>query len=267
MALAQPPIAQFQQVCLRYGEAEILSGIEFTVYPGEHLAILGPNGSGKSSLVRLFSRESYPVPGPGVICRLFDKENWNIWELRSRLGIITQDLQLQAQSMAPLTTGGELVLSGYYSSLGTYDHQHYSQTQSDTAREKLEEMQAAHLWNRPLRELSTGELRRCIIARALVHNPQALLLDEPCAGLDIAARHHFLKILSTLSSHTSLILVTHHVEEIIPEIGTVCMLKAGRQYQWGSRAGLLTPEHLSSLFDMPLTIMEQAGILHAYPAE
>jgi iron complex transport system ATP-binding protein len=183
------------------------------------------------------------------------------------LGIVSTTMQLDFDAEPPLEAL-DCVVSGFFASRGLWAHQHYTQEMIDASRAALEEVGATHLIGRSMASLSTGEARRVLIARALAHRPRALLLDEPCAGLDPAARHHFLDMLRGVArGGTTLILVTHHIEEILPEIGRIVMLQRGRVLHDGAKTDLLTSDALTGLFGLPIDVSPRgdwydAAIVH-----
>jgi iron complex transport system ATP-binding protein len=232
-----------------------------TIHAHESTAILGPNGSGKSTLVKLITRQLYPLYGSEV--RIFGQDSWNIFDLRKLLGIVSSSMQLDFDAEPPLEVL-DCVVSGFFASRGLWAHQSYTQEMVDVSRAALDEVGAGHLIGRDMAGLSTGEARRVLIARALAHRPRALLLDEPCAGLDPAARHHFLDMLRAVArGGTAMVFITHHIEEILPEISRVVMLKGGRLHRDGAKTDLLTDAALTDLFDLPITVTRRGEWFHA----
>ena len=242
-------LLQIDDVSIRRGEAVLLDRISLSIEQGQHTAILGRNGSGKSTLVRLIAREVYPTGG-GAGVRIFGETHWDVFELRKRLGIVTPALHATlAGQDAPEVI--DAVISGFFASHGVWGHHQVTIQMRHAAIQALIRMGVAHLAGRSLATLSTGEARRVLIARALVHQPQALLLDEPCAGLDPATRRRFLDTLRGLAiTGTTLIMVTHHVEEILPEIDHAILLADGRVLAEGAKAEMITDDRLSALFGM-----------------
>ena len=244
------------------GGTRVLDGVSLRIRRGEHTAILGPNGSGKSSLIRMLTLEDRPLRHDGrSSLRLFGGDMLDVEEIRRRLGIVTGELDA---TFGLGTSGGRVkalhvAASGYLGSQGVFAHQDVTDAMWADARAALHRVNAAHLADRPLNELSTGERRRVLIARALVTRPDALVLDEPTSGLDIVARHQFLDAMNRLAQEgTTVILVTHHVEEILPDTKQVALIRDGRIEFTGPPAEALTAQRLSSLFDAPLTV-ERAG--------
>jgi len=248
------PLLNIRNAALLRGDRRILDIQSLQIARGEHTAILGPNGSGKSSLMKLIAGLHYPLAREQPVVAVFGRERWDVFELRSHMGIISSELH-QSFVSDPSLTGREAVLSGFFSSQGLFRNHHVTGEMHDRADEALRLVEASQLAAKPMEHMSTGEARRILIARALVSNPQALLLDEPTTGLDLAAARRFLETLRRLASQgTTILLVTHHIDEILPEIGRVVLLKEGKVFQDGPTADLLTSATISELFDAPVGI-------------
>jgi iron complex transport system ATP-binding protein len=257
-------IIEIHHATVYRGAQPVLHDLSLMIKPGCSTVILGPNGSGKSTLMKLLSRELYPVAGPNRYVRLMGKEHWNVWELRSRIGIISADMQM---AYPQHSTGMNIILSGFFSSLDVYEHQSINFRQRTRSSEMLGMLGIAHLRDRPFGEMSTGEQRRVLLGRALVHEPQALVLDEPTTGLDVQACFHYLQIIRDfMRQGGTVILVTHHVHEIPPEIDRVVMLKQGRIMNDGLKGDLLNDDSLSAFFETPLHLLHNQGWLHVVPA-
>ncbi len=260
-----PPLIQIDRATLVKGGTRLLDDLSLTISLGEHTAIVGPNGSGKSSLIKLLTRQHYPLAGadgkPKIT--LFGRDRWDVFELRTLLGIVSADLHQTFVSDGALT-GREVILSGFFASQGLAKHHAVTPAMRDQAREALELMEAAPLAGKPMAHLSTGEARRILIARALVHDPRALLLDEPTTGLDLIARRRFLETLRRIAQRgTTVILVTHHVEEILPEIGRVVLMRDGMVFRDGPKQDVLTSANLTSLFDAPVEVHQTGSYYRA----
>lgn len=267
-----PPLLQLQHVTVFRGgfatpedleeqgweqSRPALDDISLQIAAGEHVCILGPNGCGKSTLIKTITRECYPLAHEGAFITILGRERWNIFELRSLLGIVSPDL-LGACTTG--VTGRDLVLSGFFSSTRIFPHQHPDPRQLSLADRALERMGVAHLAKRLVAQMSSGEAKRTLIARALVHEPQALLFDEPSNALDISAQLQLREAMRELArAGIAILLVTHHVSEIIPEIERVILLRDGRVAGDGAKAEMLTSERLSRLFGTSLRVQEQNG--------
>ncbi|HET7535475.1 MAG TPA: ATP-binding cassette domain-containing protein, partial [Candidatus Didemnitutus sp.] len=243
------------------GEKVILRDFNLQIKRGEHVALLGPNGSGKSTLIKAITRELYPIDGGDQMrFRVLGMEDWDINDLREHFGIVALD-QLQNLSheiTLRLVTARELVLSGYFNSLGLWPHHRVKPAQESHARQILRFLEISHLADRPVSAMSSGEQRRAMIGRALVHNPEALILDEPTNSLDPGAVREFRVVLRKLArAGKSLILVTHHVSDIIPEIERVILFKNGRIVADGPKKQLLTSPALAKLFGAKLRVVRR----------
>jgi iron complex transport system ATP-binding protein len=246
----------------------VLDGLTLAIRAGEHTAIVGPNGAGKSTLINVLTQQDHALArdeGATPPVRIFGDTFWNVFDLRSRLGIVSADLhhRFVNGNAAGSITGERAVLSGFSATLG-FVKGPITSAMRDTARQALEQMDAVHLAAKTLDEMSSGEARRVLIARALVTSPDALVLDEPTAGLDVVARHRFLERVRRIARDgTTLVLVTHHVEEIVPEIERVVLLKHGRVALAGVKPATLTSAHLSLVYGAPIALHESGGYYHA----
>ncbi|MBS0583704.1 MAG: ATP-binding cassette domain-containing protein [Proteobacteria bacterium] len=259
------PLLELDDARLMRGEAEVLRGLTLRIAPGQHTAIVGPNGAGKSSLVRMIHRDDYPLAHDDgrPPMRILGRTRWNVFELRKHLGIVSGDLQ-QRLIDEDLVDGLDAVVSGFFASHVLSFNHAVTDAMRAAARTALARLGAAHLAPRRFATLSTGEARRVLIARALVHHPGALLLDEPTAGLDFVAQRTLLESLRGLAREgTTLVLVTHHLEEILPEIDHVILLREGRVFAQGAKAEVLRSEVLSAQYDAPLRVWQSGGYYHA----
>ena len=266
MRTSTPPLLTLYQATLVQNGVRILDNLSLQIPDGQHCALFGPNGSGKSSLIRLITHQWYPLAhadsSPSV--SVFGKSRWNIFALRALLGIVSSDLH-QGYAADPDRRGLELVLSGFFASHGLADYHKVTPAMHQAAERALALMEATPLADKPVSQMSTGQARRVLIARALAHAPRALLLDEPTAGLDLAAARRFLQTLRHLAqSGTTVLLVTHHVEEILPEINRVILLRHGTVFFDGPKSEALTSARLSALYDAPITVMQTGGYYSAH---
>ena len=264
MTEPMPPLIELDRATVVRGDNTVLQALSFRIAAGQHTAILGPNGCGKSSFIKLITRELYPLAREGESpVKVLGQDRWNINALRTQLGIVTGDLTRDLLDMPDLRVA-DTVLSGFFASLVVVDDDAVSDDMRERVTEALALVGASTLGARNLAELSTGELRRVLIARALVHRPLALLLDEPTAGLDLVAQQAFLQLLRGLARQgITLVLVTHHLEEIIPEIERVILLRAGKVHADADRATALTSENLSSVFGGPLQVRREGDFYFA----
>jgi len=263
MKSKQIPLIQFKNITIFKGNYQkIIDAVSVTIHEGENVAILGPNGAGKTSFIKTITREYYPLrEGKQFIFKIWGKENWNIFNLRNRLGVVTNNLQYGHTCEI---SGIEFVLSGFFSSIDTW-HQDVTVNMKKKALKILEFMEIVHLKDRKMAEMSSGEARRLIIARALVHEPKALILDEPTNSLDLHALHIFRKTLRKIAkSGTSIILVSQNLQDIIPEIVRVILMKKGRFVNDGFKEDILTSTNIGRLFDVPVEIICKDGYYYAF---
>jgi len=259
--MSDVPLIDFQNVTIQRGDRIVIDGVTLTIAQGEHIAILGPNGSGKSTLIKVISRELYPrlKPEPWSL-RILGRERWHLFDLRNHLGIVSNDwMQMCTRDYS----GYEIVLSGFFGSVGIWPNHEVTAGMEEKAREVMELLEIAHLAARDTNEMSSGEARRILIGRALVHDPQALVLDEPTSSLDLHATCELRGILRKLAANgISIIMVTHHLPDIIPEIRRVVMFRNGRVYCDGPKEQVLGAGPLSGLFGIPVEVLERSGYYH-----
>lgn len=248
---------EFHNVTAFQQQTRVLDGFSLKIETGEKVAILGPNGAGKSTLLKLITRELYPLDREGSHLKLFGRQNVNLWDLRSRLGLVSQDLQ---DDYTPYTTALEVITSGFFGAIGAHGHLQPNADQLVQARAMLAEVEMAGYEDTMFQRLSTGQRRRLLLARALVHRPAALILDEPANGLDMGASLGMLRLLRRFCGpEHAMLITTHHLDEIIPEIERVVLLAKGRIVADGPKAEVLTSERLSDLYQIDLRVSEQDG--------
>lgn len=250
-------IIDFKNIYVSYDVRPVLENINLTIKEGEHWAILGANGSGKSTLIKLISNDLYPNTKFAFNKKIFEKQIWSIFDLKRNLGIITNDLHNYFEKHGNFLTAYEVILSGNYSSIGVFKHQDFTQSQHKKALEVLDFLEITEIKDKKVHQMSTGQLRRCIIGRALIHDPRAFILDEPTVGLDIKAQNSFLQIIRKLSTKASIILVTHHIEEIIPEISHIALMHKKTIFLKGLKEEILNSENLSEVFDSKISLAHE----------
>ena len=251
-----PPILEISKLRIERGGTVILKDMSWRVEHRQHWVILGANGSGKTSL--LSALMGYLMPTAGEIYLLgktYGQSDWR--ELRKKVGLVSSSVR---QMMADDEPALETVASGKYAMIDFWGQ--LSRAEKQRAMQLLQQVECAQLAARPWRVLSQGERQRVLIARALMARPPLLILDEPCAGLDPAAREHFLQFLQRLGQHhqsSTLVLVTHHVEEIMPVFSHALVLQQGAVLAAGKKGAVLTVPILTSAFSTKLKLGCQAG--------
>ena len=250
-------IIEFENIDVGYDEKVVLKNINLKIKSGEHFAILGANGSGKSTLMKLIQSQIHPRHTKEFKKEIFGKSRYSIFELKKELGVITNDLHNYFEKEAGYLNGFEVVLSGYYSSIGIFTHQDFTKEQIQKAIEVIDFLEIIDLKDKKVSSMSTGQLRKCIVARALIHDPKAFVLDEPTVGLDIKAQINFIKLLQKISLKSTIILVTHHLEEIFPEIKNVALIYNNTIFKIGKKEDILNSENLSTIFDIKIEVKQK----------
>lgn len=254
---APETIIDFENIYAGYELSSVLENINLKINTNEHWVILGANGSGKSTLIKLISNDLYPNQKYPFKKEILGKERWSIFELKKNLGIITNDLHTYFEMHGGFLTAYEVVLSGYYSSIGVFKYQDFTKEQNEKALEILAFLEILEIKDKRVHQMSTGQLRRCIIGRALVHDPKAFILDEPTVGLDIKAQNSFIKFIQKLSRKASIILITHHIEEIFQEITHVALIHNKTIFKQGKKENILTSKNLSEIFEIEMNLEEE----------
>jgi iron complex transport system ATP-binding protein len=260
-----PPLIEFHNATIWRGSTRVFENLNLTIPQQERIAILGPNGSGKTTLLKTINRELYPVVKDDSWVRILGRDRWNVWELRKKIGAVSHDLH---NRYTPTTTALAVVVSGFQSSIGIHGllADRVSAEHVDRAREILATLGMADFVDTELKFMSTGQQRRCLLARALVHQPATLIMDEPTAGLDISASFDYLRQISRLANEgQNIVIVTHHLNEIPPEVDRVVLLKQGVVVADGSKAETLTDDLLSDIYETPVRVGHLDGHYLAYP--
>ncbi len=259
-----PPFLTLQHVNVARGNNTVLHDISLTIAAGEHIAILGPNGCGKSTLIKTITCECYPIVQPETKVSIFGRERWDLTELKKRLGVVSPELPGRPTLQ---TTGRDAVLTGFFSSSTLWPNLTSQITPAMQTRtdEVLQRIDANHLRDKPVGEMSAGEQRRIMIGRALVASAGMLLLDEPSNALDLAAQQDLRELLRTLARQgTGILLITHHIADIIPEIDRIILMKSGRIHADAPKSTLLTAPTLSNLFQTEVHVTQKDGFYNAW---
>lgn len=263
----QEQFLELSNVNVARGDRMVLHDVNLSIRTGEHVAILGPNGCGKSTLILTMTCQIYPMVLPGMQVSIFGRERWDLTQLRKHFGVVGSTMygqELPGERTA-VTTGIDAVTAGFFSASTLWPNLVVTEEMRARAFEALERMEAMHLADQLVGEMSAGEKRRILIARALVHRPRQLLLDEPSNALDLAAQRELRETMRRLMAEgTGLLLVTHHLGDIPPEIDRIILMRQGRIVADGSRTELLTEARLSELFNAPIRIGRDEEWLHSW---
>jgi len=260
--MTTPPLLDLHNLRVMRGIKIALDDFTLRIGDDEHVAILGPNGCGKSTLIKTITRECYPVVRNDSWMKLLGHESWDVFKLREHMGIVSNDLMLSVTGEA---SGRDVVLSGFFSSTAIWPNHTVDPEKIQQADAALAELKISHLADRPVEAMSSGEARRVLIARALVHKPRALLFDEPCNSLDLAAQQSVRHTMRALANAgTAIILVTHELADIVPEIQRVVMLSQGRVVADGPKEEILQVDRLKDLFGVEVEMARRDGHYHLW---
>jgi iron complex transport system ATP-binding protein len=256
-----------RNVDIARGQKVVLQEVNLSIATGEHIAILGPNGCGKSTLIKAMTCECYPIVRPGMEMKVFGRDRWDVQDLRKHLGVVATELPGERTTV---TRGLDAVVSGFFSSSTLWPNLEVTEPMRASALDALGLLGAEYLRDRWVGEMSAGEKRRVMIARALVHRPEMLLLDEPSNALDLAAQRELREILRDVAAGsgdrrgTGVVMVTHHLADILPEIDRVVMMRGGRIVADGRKQELLQAARLEELFGVEIELTERHGYWHSW---
>ena len=261
------PIIELEHVNVARGENIVLHDVSFRVEAGEHLAILGPNGCGKSTLLKTATCELYPLVKPGTHVRIMGRERWDLTQLKRKMGVVSAELPGKATLH---TTGFDAILTGFFSSSTLWPNLTVTDEMRERARDIVKLVGAEKLVAKPVGEMSAGQQRRVMIGRALAGtavegDAKMLLLDEPSNALDLAAQRDLREMLRVLAQQgVAILLITHHIADILPEIDRIVMMREGRIVEDGLKKELLTEEKLGELFGGGIHLSERDGYFNAW---
>ena len=249
--------ASLRNIDVYIDRTKILSNLNLNLNYGENILILGPNGSGKSTFLRLLNRSIYPIASRKSSLKLFNKENINIWEVRKRVGFLFKEMEQRVRNEVGLF---DLIASGFS---GTFNSR-YSNLITNKQKEKIENLikdwGLDNIINNQFHELSDGQKRRALLARAIVYEPNLLVLDEPFCNLDLKSNCILNKNLNKLINKSiNILYVTHNLESILPSTNRVILIKEGEIIKDGDPNEILNSKTLSDLFQMPINVIKQDG--------
>jgi iron complex transport system ATP-binding protein len=263
-------LVDLQHVYVARGENVVLHDLSLRIEAGEHLAILGPNGCGKSTLLKTMTCECYPLARPETSVRIMGRERWDLTELKRRMGVVSAELP----GRQTLTTSCiDAIVTGFFSSSTLWPNLTVTPAMRERAEEILVLVGAEKLRDKPVGEMSAGQQRRTMIGRAIAGTSvragssevQMLLLDEPSNALDLGAQHDLRELLRGLAAKgMAIMLITHHIADILPEMDRIVMMREGRVVADGTKAAMLTEERLSGLFGRDIVMTERGGYWNAW---
>ena len=244
------PLLRIRDAHVRRAGREILAVDEFSLAEGESVALLGPNGSGKSTFIGLITREVHPLHRDEAPVLFRGDARVTLADIKRALGVVSSTMQDQIRVHVPAQ---DIVAGGLFGSLGIPQRCTVTDGQRARARAIMNELGIGDLAERDILTLSTGQARRVLIARALVHDPDVLIFDEPCTGLDPEGMYYVRQTMSALArAGRPVLLVTHYPEDIAPEIQRLLLVRDGRIVADGPKEALLTSETMSGLFGVPI---------------
>jgi iron complex transport system ATP-binding protein len=265
MPVSAEAIVELEHVNVARGDKVVLHDLSLTVRAGEHLAILGPNGCGKSTLLKTMTCELYPVVRPEMRVKILGRERWDLTQLKRRMGVVAAE---PPGKQARGTTGFDTILTGFFSSSTLWPNLEVTEAMRERAREIVETVGAQGLEEKLVGEMSAGQQRRVMIGRAIAGTTgdvQMLLLDEPSNALDLAAQRDLRVMLRGLANAgTAILLITHHIADILPEMERIVMMRDGRVVADGLKKELLTAEKLGELFGGEIHVTERDGWWNAW---
>ena len=251
------PLFQIHDASVVRGGKTILHVADFSLAEGEHVALLGPNGAGKSTFIQLLTREVFPLWREEPPVRFRGQARPQLTDIKRTLGIVSSTMHDQVRVHLPVI---DIVVGGLFGTLGVPLRGKVGEKDRALAMDALGRLGISELADRDVMTLSTGQVRRVLVARELVRDPQVLIFDEPCTGLDPQGMYHVRQTMGTLAAEgRSVVLVTHYPEDIIPEIRRVLLIKDAEVFADGPKEELLRGPVMSDLFDVPLVVGEDQG--------
>ncbi len=254
---------ELENVTVWRGDNKVFDGLSLRIETGEKVAVLGPNGAGKSTLLALISGDIHPVADQGS-SRLFGEDYWSLYDLREHIGVVTPE---QHGLFADDELASDVVLTGLHGTYGITRGQTFTAAEKRRAWRAMKAAGVHELMWRDYGDLSSGERRRFLLARSLVHEPEMLIFDEPTTSLDLPGAWDLIEVVRALMRNgTGVMLVTHDVREIPPEIDRVVLMKKGRILADGRKRQILTPEQLSACYGVEVRVSWKDGFCAVRPA-
>lgn len=245
----------------------ILRSVDLDIFKGENVAVIGPNGSGKTTLIKLLRGDIHPYydeDSPAVM-RIFGMERWNLFDVRSRMGVVSMDLQNMFRNDTKVY---EVICSGFFNSLDVFRNHTVTDEMVSKVHSCALMMGIDDLLTRDIEHLSLGEMRRALIARAMVTDPDLLVLDEPMTGLDIVMKSKFRAMFDILiEKGVSIVMITHELTDIPASVRRVVMIRDGEVFADGDKYALLTDGRISELYGETIKVESSNGIYRMHMAD
>ena len=255
--------ASFKNISVYLDQKKILSNININLNYGENILILGPNGSGKSTFLKLLNRSIYPIAKKDSSLKLFNKENINIWDVRKRIGFLFKEMEGRVNHGVKLY---DVITSGFSGTFNSKYYKLFSEIEKVKVDNLINEWELNNIVNNEFHSLSDGEKRRALLARALVYEPDILVLDEPFCNLDIKSTFILNQNLNRLIEHSiNIIYVTHSLESILPKTNRVILIKEGKIIKEGNPNEIINSKIISDLFKISINVVKQDGYWRSYP--
>ena len=253
---------ELKNINIYYDQKNIINNINLSLETGQNTVLIGANGSGKSTLIKSITRLKYPIYEKNSHLKLFNSTKINIWELRSKIGFVCTELDLRMKHNMTIT---DVIMSGLQGTFGLLNKETITSEQTKRL-EKVMKLLNINVSNKYYCELSDGQKRKVLLARALINQPVILILDEPTTMLDIKSSYSFLNDLRQLSKEkVTIFYTTNNIENIIPEINRIIFLKKGIIIADGEPSKVMTSENISNLYDYNLNIISKNGFWRAFP--
>lgn len=247
-------IFELRDACVQRSSKTILHVDSFEFFEGESIALLGPNGAGKSTFIQLLTREILPLYKENPPFLFYGNARPTTKDIRKTLGVVSATMHDEVRVHLPVK---DIVCGGLFGTLGLPNHVSTEKEDWDKTQQILKELGIQELSERDIMTLSTGQVRRALIAREMIRRPNVLVMDEPCTGLDPQGMYYVRKTMQTLTQQgVSLVLVTHYPEDIIPSINRVLLIKDAHIFADGAKEDILRSEIMEELFDVPLRIVK-----------
>ena len=255
--------ASFRNIDVYIEQKKILSRININLNHGENILILGPNGSGKTTFLKLLNRSIYPIITSNSSLKLFNKENINIWDVRRKVGFLFKEMEQRVTNDVNLY---DLIASGFSGTFNSRYSNLISKAESAIIENLINEWELEKIIKKKFQSLSDGQKRRALLARAMVYEPDFLVLDEPFSNLDLKSNFILNKnINKQIDKSTNIVYVPHNIESILPKTNRVILIKEGKIINDGDPNSIINSKIVSDLFQISINVIKQDNYWRAIP--